>query len=211
LRNLVIALVGIVAGLAIAVMAVALEHSRIAFGPNDRIALYGNGALIALELGVPLAIYFGWTALARADPPGRSFAARAAAYAIGLDLGIGTGIVINTAVSPEGFAWARPLEIAMSLLLGGATFVGAVIGGLLYWAFASGALPVNALTLAASFVIGVPFGLVIPLIPMGLMAGAGVAAADRARTPAMTATIAVVIVVLLLAPFALVLFAPNPP
>src|SRR2546428_6128706 len=53
---------GLLGGVAIALATVLIEHSRIEFG---RYALYGNGAFAVPAVGVPLALYAGWTELAR--------------------------------------------------------------------------------------------------------------------------------------------------
>src|SRR5207247_2336618 len=53
---------GLLGGVAIALATVLIEHSRIEFG---RYALYGNGAFAVPAVGVPLALYSGWTELAR--------------------------------------------------------------------------------------------------------------------------------------------------
>ena len=163
---------GLLAGLLIAAVAVGLEHSRIAFGP---FALSGNGALIAPGLGAPLALYFGWLRLARgtATVP----LVPAAAYAVGLDVGIGAAVVV---------------------------------GGAVYWLFASGRIPANALTLTLGFLIGIPFGLVMPLMPIALVTGSGLAAAMRARSTMKIVLIAIAMVIAILSPFALVPFAGGP-
>src|SRR5256712_2002836 len=53
---------GLLCGVAIALATVLIEHSRIEFG---HYALYGNGAFAVPAIGVPLALYAGWTELAR--------------------------------------------------------------------------------------------------------------------------------------------------
>lgn len=59
---------GYVVGSIVAVVTIAAENSRIAFGSY---ALYGNGALIVPAILAPLGLYPGWTwLLAReARPP----------------------------------------------------------------------------------------------------------------------------------------------
>lgn len=205
-------LAGLAAGAVIAAVTFGLEHSRIAFGPNERIALYGNGALIAPALGVPLAIVLGWTALLRAGSHGRGFALRAALNAVGMELGVGLAAVLDAVLYPQSAA-VDPLTLPPSLLLSGVFFVAptAVIAGLVYWAFASGRVPLNTWTLIVAFLIGLPLAPVLPGIPGGLMAGAGIAAAERARTNTATAAIALAIVVLLLLPYAVLLAAVAPP
>lgn len=200
-RPLPVFLCGLAAGLVIAVLTVAVEHSRVAFGP---FSLYGNGALIVPGLGAPLAIYFGWLRLAgpRAAPP----VLGAAVYAAGVDVGIGFGSVIDQLVAPQADATLE--SFVASVLLSGIVFVlpTAALAALVIWLFASGRVPLNAFTLAAAFVAGAPLVLLLPLVPMGLMTGAGIAAAARARSAVMTGVIAAVMVVLLVSPFALLLF-----
>lgn len=53
---------GIGAGVLLLLATLALERSRIAFGP---FALYGNGALIVPAAGGPVALFAGWTTLER--------------------------------------------------------------------------------------------------------------------------------------------------
>jgi hypothetical protein len=77
-------IIGGAAGLGILLLTQALSESRIAVGP---FALYGNGALAAPALGMPVALYAGWISIgARAEalPLGRL-----AAYAGGLAIGGG--------------------------------------------------------------------------------------------------------------------------
>ena len=78
-------LAGLIFGVVIAALTVALEH----YGPSFdqvRISLSGNGAIAAPEILVPLAIFWGWSWIANAYA-GRSVFPMAA-YTLGLFLGV---------------------------------------------------------------------------------------------------------------------------
>jgi hypothetical protein len=78
-------LAGLGLGLVILVLAQVLSETRLAFGPW---ALGGNGALAVPFIGIPLAIYAGWTALAD-RAAGRPLALAIASYSLGLAIGAG--------------------------------------------------------------------------------------------------------------------------
>lgn len=123
-------IIGGAAGLGILLLTQALSESRIAVGP---FALYGNGALAAPALGIPIALYIGWTGIgagARVLPIGRL-----AAYAGGLVVGggplgilFGAPIILLAAAVLALFAPGRVVPTPTRL---GAVFVaGAVVSSL---------------------------------------------------------------------------------
>lgn len=75
-------MLGLGTGLAISVVARAVETSRLAFGP---FAFYGNGALIVPALGAGLAIYALWAWSLHSGRPQRALLWSA----LGLALGVG--------------------------------------------------------------------------------------------------------------------------
>lgn len=126
----------------ILVLAQLLSETRIAFGPWS---LGGNGALAVPLIGIPLAIYAGWTALAD-RAVGRSLALAVASYSFGLTVGagvLGVFFVLPTALVggvlyatflrdprrlPRRLLWAAS---ALSLLLAALPVLGPFGVGLL--------------------------------------------------------------------------------
>src|SRR2546428_8280911 len=78
---------GLLGGVAIALATVLIEHSRIEFG---RYALYGNGAFAVPAVGVPLALYAGWTELARSHAE-RARRVAVALFTAGMFFCVGAG------------------------------------------------------------------------------------------------------------------------
>jgi hypothetical protein len=166
---------GLIAGLLIAGSEVALEHYGPSFGP---FSLRGNGALAALVILVPLALFWGWTWIGnrwsgRSDLP-------ILLYTFGLYLGVGFAAPLNALFFPPAGTSATDALVnsVPSLLLTGLIFVlpPAVIGGLIYALFKSGRLPTNFITLTIGYLIGIPLAFLIPQLPlpvvsMGTVAG----------------------------------------
>jgi hypothetical protein len=164
---------GLVAGILIAAIQVALEHYGPSFGP---FALSGNGALATPVILVPVALFWGWTWIGnrwsgRSDLP-------ILLYTFGLYLGVGMAAPLNALFFPQNGTSATDALVNSipSLLLTGLIFVlpPAVIGGFLYWLFKSGRLPTNFITLAIGYLIGLPLALLVPFLPiltMGTVAG----------------------------------------
>src|SRR5947199_2107214 len=88
---------GLLGGVAIALATVLVEHSRIEFG---RYALYGNGAFAVPAVGVPLALYAGWTELARSHAE-RARRVAVALFTAGLYFGIGAWSPLEVVLFPQ--------------------------------------------------------------------------------------------------------------
>src|SRR5256712_9497163 len=100
---------GLLGGVAIALATVLIEHSRIEFG---HYALYGNGAFAVPAIGVPLALYAGWTELARSHAE-RARRVAVALFAAGLVLrdragAPPAGLLFPPRAAPEGRAPRPP-------------------------------------------------------------------------------------------------------
>src|SRR5437870_13467431 len=99
---------GLLCGVAIALATVLIEHSRIEFG---HYALYGNGAFAVPAIGVPLALYAGWTELARSHAE-RARRVAVALFTAGLALGVGGRSPLGVGLFPRssvgGAAGALP-------------------------------------------------------------------------------------------------------
>jgi len=128
-------LAGLIFGVVIAALTVALEH----YGPSFdqvRISLSGNGAIAAPEILVPLAIFWGWSWIANAYA-GRSVFPMAA-YTLGLFLGV-------TLIGPADAYFFPQKTAALSVddLLAGVfqatLFVGfvAIVAAPIYWVLRS--------------------------------------------------------------------------
>lgn len=75
---------GVVVGLALLVLTQLLSSIPIVVGPW---ALNGNGALAVPSVGIPLAVYAGWTWLGQREDPAET-AIRLGAYGLGLVVGL---------------------------------------------------------------------------------------------------------------------------
>lgn len=181
---------GLGAGALIAVLAFLAEHSRIAIGSY---ALYGNGAIIVPALLTPWAVYWGWThLLARGGP-----ALELALFVVGLHLGVGLVVPLDVAFYPQrtdlGLADALP-----GLLLTGTIFVtpGALLAGLAYWLFTTRLALTSWSVFVAGFVATV---LVVTYwVGLGILAGLGVAAAQRDMTRRVPVGLALLVLLLVL-------------
>jgi len=196
-------LAGLVWGVLIAAVTVALEH----YGPSSdplHISLSGNGAIAAPVVIVPLAIFWGWSWIANAYA-GRSVVP-ITTYTLALLLGVSLIGPVDAFFSPQNSA-----GLGVSDLLGGlfegCLFVGfvAVIAAPIYWVLRSRIgqsriliwlLYVVSLAIAA-FVAG--FG---TIVGGGVVAGVASGHAWQ-RQGGRTFIAIVVIVVMLLAVFAI--------
>lgn len=180
---------GYVAGLVVALMTYAAEHSRIAFGSY---ALYGNGALIVPVVLAPFALYVGWVWLLSRDGDRRL---ECALYAVGLSLGVGMSGVIALTLGPQTTA-ATFASLAAGILLGGAFFVvpAALVAAGTLWLVRSGRLAVTPLSAAFAMVIA---ALTVPLFGFGLGILTGGAVALGLERPQRRVAISVALLVLL--------------
>jgi hypothetical protein len=196
---------GYLAGTVVAALAIAAEHSQIAFGAY---ALSGNGALIVPAILAPFALYPGWSWLLAREGDRRL---EAALYTLGLHFGVGMTSVLDVVFFPE----SADVTLASALpgfVLTGALFVipAAFFAAVTLWLVRSGRLAVSPLSAAFGIVIAaltaVAFG-----AGLGILSGGAVALAlDR---PARRATIGVALLVVLIAagnaPFIPALFTPS--
>jgi hypothetical protein len=166
-------LAGYLAGLVIAILAVAAENSRIAFGSY---ALYGNGALIVPAILAPFALYPGWAWLLAHEGDRRL---EAALYTLGLHFGVGMWAVLEVVLNPP--ADVTLLSAAPGFLLSGALFVlpAAVLGAATLWLVRSRRVTITPSTAAFGIVIAAFTGLLFG-VGLGILSGGAVALAlDR--------------------------------
>ena len=196
---------GYIAGVLVASITIAAEHSTISFGGY---ALSGNGAIIVLAIFAPFALYPGWAWLLAREGDHRL---EAALYTLGLHLGVGMLSVLEVLLFPQRTE-VTLLSAAPGFLLTGALFVipAALLAAATLWLVRSGHLAVTPLTAAFGIVIA---GLLALLFGAGLGILSGGAVALAVERPARTVTIGVVLLVLCVlvgnAPFAPALFAPE--
>jgi len=128
-------LAGLIWGLVIAAITVALEH----YGPSSEplhVSLSGNGAIAAPVVLVPLAIFWGWSSIANAYA-GRSVVP-IAGYTLALLLGVSAIGPADAFFFPQNAA-----QISVNDLLGGLfqgiLFVGfvALVAAPIYWVLRS--------------------------------------------------------------------------
>ncbi len=200
-------LAGFVAGSVVAVVAVAAENSRIAFGTY---ALYGNGAIIVPAILAPFALYLGWAWLLAHEGDRRL---EAALYVLGLHFGVGMLSVLEAVLYPQS-ADVTLLSAAPGLLLTGALFVipAALFGAATLWLIRSGRLAITPLTAAFGIVMAALTALLFGA-GLGILSGGAVALAlERpARRTAIGAVLLVVLILVGNAPFIPALFTPSGP
>lgn len=198
-------LAGYIAGLVVAVLAVAAEHSRIAFGSY---ALYGNGALIVPAILAPFALYPGWAWLLAHRGDRRL---EAALYTLGLHLGVGMISVIDAALYPQS-ADVTILSAVPGLLLNGTLFVipAALFAAATLWLIRSGRLSVTPLAAAFAIVIAALSALLFGA-GLGILSGGAIALA--LERPARRTMIGIALLMLLVvvgnASFIPALFTPG--
>lgn len=197
---------GYLAGLIVAVLTVAAEHSQIAFGSY---ALYGNGALIVPAILAPFALYPGWAWLLAHEGDRRL---EAALYTVGLHIGVGMIGVLDALLYPQS-ADVTFLSALPGMMLTGSLFVipAAVFGAATLWLIRSGRLEIAPLTAAFGIVIAALTALLFGA-GLGILSGGAVALA--LERPARTTTIGIVLLVLVIvvgnAPFIPALLTPLP-
>ena len=196
---------GYLAGVIVALLTVAAEHSRIAFGSY---ALSGNGAIIVLAILGPFALYPGWAwLLAR----GGDRRVEAALYALGLHFGVGTLSVLEVLLYPQSTS-ATLLGAAPGFLFTGTLFVvpAALLAAATLWLIRSGRLAITPLTAAFGTVIA---GLLALLFGAGLGILSGGAVALSLQRPERRVTIGIVLLVACIvvgnAPFIPALLTPS--
>jgi hypothetical protein len=198
---------GYVAGLVVAVIAVAAEQSRIAFGSYS---LSGNGALIVPAILAPFALYPGWVWLLARDGDRRL---EAALYTLGLHFGVGMVSILEAALFPQS-PDVTVLSALPALVLTGSLFVipAAVFGAATLWLIRSGRVTVTPLTAAFGIVIAALTALLFGA-GLGLLSGAAVALAlERpARRIAFGIALFFLLVVVGNAPFIPALFTASGP
>ena len=128
-------LAGLVWGLVIAAITVALEH----YGPSSEplhVSLSGNGAIAAPVVLVPLAIFWGWSSIANAYA-GRSVVP-IAAYTLALLLGVSAIGPVDAYFFPQNAA-VLDVNDFLGGLFQGILFVGfvAVVAAPIYWVLRS--------------------------------------------------------------------------
>lgn len=181
---------GYLAGLIVAVLTVAAEHSRIAFGSY---ALYGNGALIVPAILAPFALYPGWAWLLAHEGDRRL---EAALYTVGLHIGVGMIGVLDAVLNPQS-ADVTFLSALPGVMLTGSLFVipAALFGAATLWLIRSGRLQIAPLTAAFGIVIAALTALLFGA-GLGILSGGAVALA--LERPARTTTIGIVLLVLVI-------------
>src|SRR5438105_5590682 len=163
---------GFAAGTIIAIVTVLAEHYGPSFG---RYALLGNGALIVPALLAPFAIFAGWIWTRRRG--GRAL--ELALFILGLHFGVGVNSVVDAVFYPSS-PGVTIVDALPGFLFSGALFVlpAALLAACAYWLLSrvSGVALGVALFVCvalAAFLAGL-FG-----AGLGLIAGAGVALAER--------------------------------
>ena len=193
---------GLAAGIAIAVVTVLVEHSRIAF---NSYALYGNGALIVPSILAPFALYPAWTWI-------RSWGGRAlemAVFVVGLHFGVGAISILEVLFFPSS-PDLTIADAAPGFLLTGAIYVlpAALLAALAFWI--TQRLSGNALILAA--VVGVLFAVLLSVlgIGLGILAGGAVAFAQRVPRQRIALGVALFVAMVLVANMPLVAALTTP-
>jgi hypothetical protein len=191
---------GLVWGIVIAAIEVALEHYGPAVGP---FALNGNGALAVPAVLVPLAIYWGWT-WASNRWSGRSLIPTIA-FIAGLYLGVGLVVPADALLFPQGPDSTLASSIP-GLLFTGALFVlpPAVVAAAIYWVLRSDRFPANAIVILLLYLIALAFAVVPglgPLLTGGIVAGTAAGQSWRAGGGPRLSIGVLVIVLMLVAVF----------
>jgi hypothetical protein len=188
---------GVFAGLAIAVLEVTAKHGRIEM-PRAVLSLSDSAPAVPFVL-VPLALFWGWTWAAERWA-GRNLP-RLALFTLGfyaaLALTTPVDLLVASSYDVERVT-SSLLADPLSLFSGLEVFVlPAFIAAPLYWLFGSGRLPMNRFTLGVAYVVGPSLALLSPVATMGTVAGT--AAGHAWRSPRRRNTIALLVIVLLLA------------
>ena len=141
-------LAGYVAGLIVALLTIAAEHSRIAVGSY---ALSGNGSIIVLVVLAPFALYPGWAWLLAHEGDRRL---EAALYTLGLHFGVGMLSVLEVVLYAQSTD-STLLGAATGFLLTGSLFVvpAALLAAATGWLVRSGRVAITPLTAGFGIVI----------------------------------------------------------
>ena len=198
---------GYLAGTVVAALAIAAEHSRIAFGSY---ALSGNGALIVPAILAPFALYPGWSWLLALEGDRRL---EAALYTLGLHFGVGMTSVLDAVFFPQ----SADVTLASALpgfVLTGALFVipAPFFAAVTLWLVRSERLAITPLSAAFGIVIAALTALLFGA-GLGILSGGAIALAlDRpARRAMIGAVLLAVLIVVGNAPFIPALFTPIGP
>ncbi len=167
-------LAGGAAGLVLMVLTQILSDSRIAFGPW---ALNGNGALAVPFVGVPLAIYAGWTYLADRHA-GRDLWVHLASYSVGLVLGAGIfglffGLPMVLVTAAIYATWMRGASVRKSDRLLWVAFAVSIVPAALVPVFGVGLLPASLILLARGKSRGtrIVLGIVLAAVSLAITFG----------------------------------------
>jgi len=196
-------LAGLVWGLVIAAITVALEH----YGPSSEplhVSLSGNGAIAAPVVLVPLAIFWGWSSIANAYA-GRSVVP-IAGYTLALLLGVSAIGPADAFFFPQNAA-----QISVNDLLGGLfqgiLFVGfvALVAAPIYWVLRS-RIGHSRILIWLLYLVSLAIAAFVPgfgtIVAGGVVAGVASGHAWQ-RQGGRTFIAIVVIVIMLLAVFAI--------
>ncbi len=198
---------GYLAGLVVAMLAVAAENSQVAIGSY---ALYGNGALIVPAVLAPFALYPGWAWLLAQEGDRRL---EAALYTLGLHFGVGMISVLEAVLYPQA-ADVTLLSALPGFVLTGGLFVipAALFGAATLGLIRTGRLAITPLTAAFGIVIAALTALLFGA-GLGILSGGAVALAlERpARRTAIGAVLLIVLIIVGNAPFIPALFTPSGP
>lgn len=199
-------LAGYVAGSIVAVLTIAAENSRIAFGGY---ALAGNGALIVPAILAPFMLYPGWAWLLAHEGDRRL---EAALYTLGLHFGVGMISVIEAVLYPQS-ADVTLVSALPGFVLTGTLFVipASVFAAITLWLVRSGRVEITSMTAAFAIVISALTALLFGA-GLGILSGGAVALALGRPTHRTTIGIALLVLVMFVgnAPFIPALLSPGP-
>ena len=189
-------LAGLLFGLVIAAATVALEH----YGPSSdqlRLSLSGNGAIAAPEIGVPLAIFWGWSWIANAYA-GRSLVPLSA-YTLALLLGVSAIGPADAYFFPQNIAEISVNDVLAGLFQG-CLFVGfvAVIAAPIYWVLRS-RIGTSRVLIWLLYVVSLAIAVFIPVFGTIVAGGlvAGVASGHAWQRQGGRTFIAIVVIVIM--------------
>ena len=185
---------GLITGIVIAGAWIALEHYGSVIPPVGPFSFSGNGAFAAAELLVPVAIFWGWS-WATNRYSGRSLLP-ATLYTLGLALGVGIAVPVDAVFYPANpdstLVGSMPGLIATGTIF---VLLPAIVAAAIYLPLKSGRIPTSAIVLAIGYLIGLPLGLLYPMITMGTVAGT--AAGHAWKSPGSKTFIAILVIILM--------------
>lgn len=185
---------GVLAGLPIAILEVAVKHLRVVLGPFrlDEVALAVPFVL------VPVGLFWGWTWAS--DRWAKRATSRLVLYTVGLYVGLSLVGPLDMAIFWPQADLSRLAAQAGDLATLTLVFaLPATLAAILFWAFGSGRLPTNTLTLAIGYLIAPALALVAPLVAMGTVAGTAAGHAWRAPTSRTAIALLVIAIMLVIA------------